>query len=201
MFKVKLQTGQTILAYTSGKMRKFYIRILIGDRAPGRALPLRPDAWADYLPLQVTPTLPSPRGEENNANDGLLYALILLSLAAALWGAYKVLGTPSRLAPRDYDVVLEDIKTSVERAAARLRRALDAGAGSSSLEAEATAARKIFQDRLLPDAPLAAPGVDRTWRPMHGPRSAAPAKQYDWASRMLGSESVRNPSCWRQPGA
>ena len=32
MFKVKLQTGQTILAYTSGKMRKFYIRILIGDR-------------------------------------------------------------------------------------------------------------------------------------------------------------------------
>ena len=30
MFKVKLQTGQTILAYTSGKMRKFYIRILIG---------------------------------------------------------------------------------------------------------------------------------------------------------------------------
>jgi translation initiation factor IF-1 len=32
MFKVKLQTGQEVLAYTSGKMRKFYIRILIGDR-------------------------------------------------------------------------------------------------------------------------------------------------------------------------
>ena len=32
MFKVRLQTGQTILAYTSGKMRKFYIRILIGDK-------------------------------------------------------------------------------------------------------------------------------------------------------------------------
>jgi translation initiation factor IF-1 len=32
MFKVKLQTGQEILAYTSGRMRKFYIRILIGDR-------------------------------------------------------------------------------------------------------------------------------------------------------------------------
>ena len=32
MFNVKLQTGQTVLAYTSGKMRKFYIRILIGDR-------------------------------------------------------------------------------------------------------------------------------------------------------------------------
>lgn len=32
MFKVTLQTGQEILAYTSGKMRKFYIRILVGDR-------------------------------------------------------------------------------------------------------------------------------------------------------------------------
>ena len=32
MFKVQLQTGQEVLAYTSGKMRKFYIRILIGDR-------------------------------------------------------------------------------------------------------------------------------------------------------------------------
>jgi translation initiation factor IF-1 len=32
MFKVKLQTGQDVLAYTSGKMRKFYIRILIGDK-------------------------------------------------------------------------------------------------------------------------------------------------------------------------
>jgi len=32
MFRVRLQTGQEVLAYTSGKMRKFYIRILIGDR-------------------------------------------------------------------------------------------------------------------------------------------------------------------------
>ena len=32
MFKVKLMTGQEVLAYTSGKMRKFYIRILIGDK-------------------------------------------------------------------------------------------------------------------------------------------------------------------------
>jgi translation initiation factor IF-1 len=32
MFKVRLQTGQDVLAYTSGKMRKFYIRILIGDK-------------------------------------------------------------------------------------------------------------------------------------------------------------------------
>lgn len=31
-FRVKLDTGQIILAHISGKMRKFYIRILLGDR-------------------------------------------------------------------------------------------------------------------------------------------------------------------------
>ena len=31
-FKVRLQNDQVILAYVSGKMRKFFIRILPGDR-------------------------------------------------------------------------------------------------------------------------------------------------------------------------
>ena len=31
-FKVRLDNGHEILAYLSGKMRKFYIRILLGDR-------------------------------------------------------------------------------------------------------------------------------------------------------------------------
>jgi translation initiation factor IF-1 len=31
-FKVRLETGQELLAYVSGKMRKFFIRILPGDR-------------------------------------------------------------------------------------------------------------------------------------------------------------------------
>ena len=31
-FRVKLENGQLILAYISGKMRKFYIRILPGDK-------------------------------------------------------------------------------------------------------------------------------------------------------------------------
>lgn len=31
-FRVELQTGQIILAYISGKMRKHYIRTLIGDK-------------------------------------------------------------------------------------------------------------------------------------------------------------------------
>jgi translation initiation factor IF-1 len=32
VFKVELETGQTVLAYISGKMRKHYIRTLIGDK-------------------------------------------------------------------------------------------------------------------------------------------------------------------------
>ena len=31
-FKVKLENGHVILAYISGKMRRFYIRILPGDK-------------------------------------------------------------------------------------------------------------------------------------------------------------------------
>ncbi len=120
-----------------------------------------------------------------------LYLLILLLLAAGLWGAYRVLGTPSRLAPRDYDVVLADVKTSVERAAERLRRALDTGP-TAPLEDEATAARKIFQTGYYQTLRL---------RPSSGPDRAADARAglgraceaYDWASRMLGSESIHNP--------
>jgi translation initiation factor IF-1 len=32
MFRVELTSGHTVLAYLSGKMRKNYIRILLGDR-------------------------------------------------------------------------------------------------------------------------------------------------------------------------
>lgn len=31
-FRVELENGHSILAYLSGKMRKYYIRILLGDR-------------------------------------------------------------------------------------------------------------------------------------------------------------------------
>jgi translation initiation factor IF-1 len=31
-FMVELENGHKVLAYLSGKMRKFYIRILLGDR-------------------------------------------------------------------------------------------------------------------------------------------------------------------------
>lgn len=32
MFRVELDEGHAVLAYLSGKMRKYYIRILLGDR-------------------------------------------------------------------------------------------------------------------------------------------------------------------------
>jgi translation initiation factor IF-1 len=32
MFKVKLDNGHQVLGYLSGKMRRYYIRILLGDR-------------------------------------------------------------------------------------------------------------------------------------------------------------------------
>ncbi len=32
MFRVELEDGHRLLAYLSGKMRKYYIRVLLGDR-------------------------------------------------------------------------------------------------------------------------------------------------------------------------
>lgn len=32
MFRVELDNGHQVLAYLSGKMRKYYIRVLLGDR-------------------------------------------------------------------------------------------------------------------------------------------------------------------------
>ena len=119
-----------------------------------------------------------------------LYVLILLLLAAGLVGAYRVLGTPSRLASRDYNIVLADVATSVERAASRLRQALEGD--PAALEDEAAASRKIFQTGYYQTLRL---------RPTSGPDAGAAARAelgraceaYDWASRMIGSESAHNP--------
>ena len=119
-----------------------------------------------------------------------LYIVILLVLAAGLVGAYRVLGTPSRLASRDYNIVLADVATTVERAAGRLRQALDGE--PSALEDEASASRKIFQTGYYQTLRL---------RPTTGPDAGAAARAelgraceaYDWASRMIASESVHNP--------
>jgi hypothetical protein len=118
------------------------------------------------------------------------YALILLLLAAALVGAYRVLGTPSKLTPQDYGVVLADVAISVERAAERLRQAL--AGPTADVEAGAKEAKKIFQTGYYQTLRL---------RPSAGPDLLAPARAelgraceaYEWASRMIGSESLGNP--------
>lgn len=119
-----------------------------------------------------------------------LYILLLLLAAAGLVGAYRVLGTPSRLAAGDYNIVLADVATSVERAAGQLRQALDGE--PERLEDAAVASRKIFQTGYYQTLRL---------RPTSGPDNGAAARAelgraceaYDWASRMIGSESVHNP--------
>ena len=42
MFRVKLDTGQEILAHISGKIRKNFIRILLGDRVKTELSPYDP---------------------------------------------------------------------------------------------------------------------------------------------------------------
>jgi hypothetical protein len=118
-----------------------------------------------------------------------LYLLILIVVAAALWAAYRVLGAPSRLAAADYEVVLVDIVISVERAAGRLRSATISESGAT-LEEVASQARKIFQTGYYQTLRL---------RPQSGPDAAdaraelgQACEAYEWASRMLGSESVKN---------
>lgn len=121
----------------------------------------------------------------------VLDAIILGVVIAGLWAAYRVLGTPSRLAPADYRVVLDDLAASVARSAAQLRGAL--AEGDRQREQVAADARKIFQTgfyqalRLKPDATtdpsaLVRAGLGRA------------CEGYEWASRMAESESFGNPA-------
>lgn len=120
-----------------------------------------------------------------------LYLLILLTLAAALWGVYRVLGTPSKLAPTDYQIVLADVAVSIEKAATQLRQVLDGAPGADWADG-AKDARKIFQTGYYQTLRL---------RPATGSDQAAELRAelgraceaYDWASRMIGSESAHNP--------
>jgi len=120
-----------------------------------------------------------------------LYLLTLLALAAALWGVYRVLGTPSKLPPTDYQIVLADVAVSVEKAATQLRQTLD-GSPTADWADAAKEARKIFQTGYYQMLRL---------RPSTGPDPAADVRTelgraceaYDWASRMIGSESAHNP--------
>ena len=125
-----------------------------------------------------------------------LYAFLLLVAAAFLWGAYRVLGQPTRLAPSDYTVVLIDVAESALRAAGRLRAAAEELSDGNGLDDVANQSRKIFQTGYYQALRL---------RPMTGPdtavsirdRLARACEACDWASRMIGSESNHNPEVLR----
>ena len=52
-FRVRLENGHEILAYLSGKMRKFYIRVLAGDRVKVEMSPYDLTPGQGDLSLQV----------------------------------------------------------------------------------------------------------------------------------------------------
>ena len=115
-----------------------------------------------------------------------LYLLTLLALAAALWGVYRVLGTPSKLPPTDYQIVLADVAVSVEKAATQLRQTLD-GSPSADWADAAKEARKIFQTGYYQMLRL---------RPTTGPDPAVDVRA---AGKQLGARYVMEGSL-RQAG-
>ena len=60
MFRVKLDNEHIVLGHVAGKMRRFRIRILPGDRVRVRALSVRPGPRADRLPPPLEEVSPSP---------------------------------------------------------------------------------------------------------------------------------------------
>ncbi len=57
-FKVELDNGHQVLAYLSGRMRKYYIRILFGDRVRVEMTPYDLEPWSNYISLSP-PACPS----------------------------------------------------------------------------------------------------------------------------------------------
>ena len=55
MFRVKLDNDHMVLAHISGKMRKYFIKILPGDKVTVEHFPLRSHTGPYYLPREVTP--------------------------------------------------------------------------------------------------------------------------------------------------
>ena len=60
MFRVRLDNGHETLGYTSGKMKRFRIRMLLGDRVRIELSPYDLDARPHRLPPQVAPPLRLP---------------------------------------------------------------------------------------------------------------------------------------------
>ena len=53
MFRVALDGGHELIAYTAGKMRRYRIRMAPGDRINVQVSAVRPDPRSHRLPPQV----------------------------------------------------------------------------------------------------------------------------------------------------
>jgi translation initiation factor IF-1 len=60
-FRVRLDNGHEVLAYLSGKMRKHYIRILLGDRVTMEMSPY--DLTRARITFRQRKTTPTPAAE------------------------------------------------------------------------------------------------------------------------------------------
>ena len=70
-FRVHLDTGQEVLAYTSGKMRKFHIRMALGDRVKVELSPYDLArgriTYRQGAPVATTPDAAPPGGRPARA--------------------------------------------------------------------------------------------------------------------------------------
>ena len=60
-FRVRLDNGHEVLAYLAGKMRKYYIRILLGDRVSVEMSPY--DLTRGRITFRQRKTAPTPPPE------------------------------------------------------------------------------------------------------------------------------------------
>jgi len=63
-FKVRLDNGHEVLAYLSGKMRKYYIRILLGDRVRVEMSPYDLDRGRIVYRFKKHQEMPAPESNQ-----------------------------------------------------------------------------------------------------------------------------------------
>lgn len=93
-FTVRLDDGHELLAYTGGKMRRFRIRILLGDRVRVEIEPVRPDTRTRQLPLPMSlqQERPSSRSHtiSHKVSVSALLAGVSVSLNARPYASYDI---------------------------------------------------------------------------------------------------------------
>ena len=149
MFKVKLLTGQEVLAYTAGKMRKFYIRILIGDKVRVELSPYDLTRGTDHLPVQVRRSSRSTSSRSPSS-------------CSSSSRAYRSLGGARAEASRRRRVLLRSLHQQLLASITSLRAALASPRATATDGPDAAARRPQAQRRRAAEPrPAAAAGRAR----------------------------------------